>query len=127
MPSGMVRRRSDPAALRQTGGTHAVQKEQDRVDSGVVGGGGDGVDLADGHVGLVKHLPDQAGQYLDMRAGGDFGDDAAERAMGVVLADHRLGEDLPIASDQRRRAVVARGFKGENESHSRQPLPEIAR
>ena len=37
--------------------------------------------------------------------------------MRLVLADDRLGKDLPVAGDQRRRAVVARGFKAEDDGH----------
>ena len=32
-----------------------------------------------------------------MGAGGDLGDDAAERAVRLVLADDRLGEDPAVA------------------------------
>ena len=42
-----------------------------------------------------------------MGTGGDFRDYPAERAMGVILPDHRLGEDLPIAPDQCGGAIVA--------------------
>ena len=61
-----------------------------------------------------------------MGAGGDFGHHAAERAVRLVLADDRLGEDLAVAGDQRRRAVVARGFKAEDQRHRRCPLPHGA-
>ena len=64
-----------------------------------------------------KHLADQPGQDFDMGAGGDFRDHAAERPVRVILSDDRLGEDLPIAADQRRGAVVAGGFKGEDQRH----------
>ena len=52
-----------------------------------------------------------------MGARGDFGDHAAERAVRVILPDHRLREDLPVAADQRRGAVVAGGFKGKDQCH----------
>ena len=45
----------------------------------------------------------------------------------VVLPDHRLGEDPPVAGDQRRRAVVAGGFEAEDQCHRRGPLPKRAR
>jgi hypothetical protein len=47
----------------------------------------------------------------------DFRDDAAKRAMRVILADHRLREDLPVASDQRGGAIVAGRFKSQDECH----------
>jgi hypothetical protein len=37
--------------------------------------------------------------------------------MRGILAHHGLGKDLPVAGDQCSRAVVARGFKTEDESH----------
>ena len=82
------------------------------------GGGGDGIDLADRDIGLGQHLADQPGQDFDMGARGDFGHHPAERAMRLILPDHRLGEDLPVAADQRRGAVVARGFETEDERHA---------
>ena len=61
--------------------------------------------------GLGQHLADQAGQDLDMGAGGDFGDDAAERAVRLVLADHRLGEDVPVAGRPARRRCRRRRIR----------------
>ena len=52
-----------------------------------------------------------------MGAGGDFRHDAAVRPMRLVLPDDGLREDLPVAGDQRRGAVVAGGFEAEDESH----------
>jgi hypothetical protein len=60
----------------------------------------------------MQHLPHQAGQDLDMGPGGDFGDHAAERAVRIILADHRLREDLAVAADQGGGAVIAGGFEG---------------
>jgi hypothetical protein len=56
-------------------------------------------------------LSNQAGKYFHMSSRRDFRDDAAERAMRVILADHRLRKDLPVASDQRGGAIVAGRFK----------------
>jgi hypothetical protein len=47
-----------------------------------------------------------------MGARGNFRNDAAERTVRVILPDDRLGKDLPVAADQRCRAVVAGGFEG---------------
>ena len=54
-----------------------------------------------------------------MGAGGDLGDDAAEGPVRLVLADHRLREDAPVAGDQRRGAVVAGGFEAEDQGSFR--------
>ena len=67
--------------------------------------------------GFVDHPPDQAGQDLDMGAGGDFGNDAAIGLVRRVLADDGVGEDPPVAADDRGGAVVARGFEAEDQSH----------
>ena len=74
------------------------QRDHHPADQPGAGGGGDGIDFADRHVGFGQHLSDQAGQDVDMGAGGDFGHHPAERAMRVILADDRLGEDLTVAS-----------------------------
>ena len=100
------------------------QADQPAPEQAGTGCCGDRVDLANGDIRLVKHLADQAGQYFDMRTGRDFRDHPTKWAMSVVLADDRLGEDLPVASDQCRGAVVARGFKGKDQCHCSQPLPE---
>ena len=53
-------------------------------------------------------------KWPSMGAGGDLGNDAAIGLVRVVLADDGLGEDLPIAGDQRDRAVVAGRFEAQN-------------
>ena len=98
------------------------QRHHHPADQPRAGGSGDGVDLADGDVGLGQHLADEAGQDLDMGAGGDLRNDPAERAMRLVLADDRLGEDLAIAGDQRRGAVVAGGFEAEDRAPWAKPF-----
>ena len=105
----LVRRKRQPLADKQA--------NHHSADQSGTGGRGDGVDLSNGDVGLVQHLADQAGKDFDMGAGGDFRDHAPERAVGVILPDHRLGEDLPVAADQRGGAVVAGGFKGKDQGH----------
>ena len=59
---------------------------------------GDRIDVVDRKPGLAEHLADQAGQDLDMGARGDFRHDAAVGLVRAVLADHRLGEDPPVAA-----------------------------
>ena len=101
------------------------QRDHDATDQPGAGGGGDRVDLRDVDAGFVDHPADQAGQDLDMGAGGDFRDDAAIGLVGGVLADDRVGEDPPVAADDRGGAVVARGFEAEDQAWSR-PLPQPA-
>lgn len=93
----------------------------DKAGSGC---GGDCINFPDADVSLMQHLADQTGQDLNMRACRDFGHNAAERAMRVVLADDCLRQDLSVATDQCHGAVIARGFKGKNKSHPTRPLPE---
>ena len=45
----------------------------------------------------------------------DFWNDPAVGLVRLVLADDRLGKNTSIRSDQRRGAVVARGFKAEDD------------
>jgi hypothetical protein len=49
-----------------------------------------------------------------MGAGGNFRDDAPERAVRVILADNRLRQYLPVASDQCGGAIVAGRFEGQD-------------
>ena len=83
------------------------QSDHDPADQAWPGGRRDGIDLANRDVCFMQHLPNQAGQNLDMGAGGNFRNDPAERAVGVILANHGLGEDLPVAADQCSGAVIA--------------------
>ena len=53
-----------------------------------------------------------------------LGNDPAERLVRLILSDHRLRQDAPVAGDQRDRAVVARGFEAEDDCHALFPLPE---
>ena len=52
-----------------------------------------------------------------MRPRRDLRHHAAVRLVRLRLADDGLGEDSPVARDQRRRAVVAGGFEAEDQSH----------
>ena len=70
-----------------------------------------------------KHAPNQVGQDLHMRPRGDFRHHAAIRLVRGVLADNRLREDATIARHQRYRAVIARRFKAEDQTHfARRPF-----
>ena len=82
------------------------QGDHHPADQPGASGRGDGVHLADPDVSLGQHPADQPGQYLDMRAGGNFGDHAAKRAMRLILPHDRLRENLPVIADQRYRAIV---------------------
>ncbi len=83
------------------------QADHHPADQARPGGRGDAIDLGNFNIGFAQHLADQAGKDIDMGARGNFGDNAAERAVRFILADHRLGEDLPVAGHQRGGAVVA--------------------
>ena len=54
-----------------------------------------------------------------MGARGDLRHDAAIGLVRAVLPDDRLRKDPPVAGDQRRRAVVAGGFKTKDEQSFR--------
>ena len=72
--------------------------------------------------GVGERPGDDAVQRVDMGAGGDFRDDAAERLVRVILRHDRLSEDAPVGSNQRGGAVVAGRFEAEDQTHAR-PLP----
>ena len=90
------------------------QGDHHSADQPRSGGRRDRVDVADGQLRFVEHPPDQVGQDLDVRARGDLRHHPAVGLVGAVLADDRLREDLPVAGDQRRRAVVAGRFKAQD-------------
>ena len=98
------------------------QSDHHPTDQAGAGGGGDGVNFADLDVSLGQHLADQPGEDINMGARGDFRNHPAERAMRLILTDHRLGKDLPVATDQRHRAIVTRRFETENERHVGRPF-----
>ena len=90
-----------------------------------------GVDVMNRQPGLIQHSADEVGQYLDMGPRCDLGDDPAVGLMRLGLTDDRLRQDAPVARDQRRRAVVARGFEAQNDFWFQShfvcgPLPECA-
>ncbi len=95
------------------------KRDHDAADQAGPGGGGDSIDIANRNAGLAEDVADQRRQNLDVRAGGDFGNNAAIRLMSRSLADDFLGKDVPIRRDKRRGAVVARGFQSEDHSHCR--------
>ena len=93
------------------------QRDHDATDQARAGGGGNRVEIGGNDPGLVHDAANQPGKLLDMGARGDFRDDSAERAVRLVLADHRLREDHAAAGDERGGAVVARGFEAEDQRH----------
>ena len=50
-----------------------------------------------------------------MRARGDLRDHAAIGLVRLVLPDHGLGKDSPVARHQRHAAVVARRFEAQDQ------------
>ena len=63
------------------------------ADQARPGGRGDAIERREGHIGLRHRLGDDAVEGFDMGAGGDFGDDAAERGMLVDLRQHDVGQN----------------------------------
>ena len=112
----LVRRDRQPLAHQQANHHPANQSGSRRCSNRI--------HFADRDVGFVQHLPDQPGQDFDMGAGRDLRHHAAERPVRVILSHDCLGEDLPIAADQRHCAVVAGGFEGQDQRHLSEPLPE---
>ena len=62
-----------------------------------------------------------------MGAGGEFGHDAAERAMRGVLAGDGLRDDGPVAAHQRDGGFVAGRFDTEDQAHARLVAAAAAR
>ena len=104
--------RDQRLAGRQRQALAGEQRDHHAADQAGAGGRGDGVDVGDGLAGLVQHLPDEVGQDLDMGAGGDLRDHAAERPVRLILADDGLRQDLPVARHQRRRSCRRRRIRG---------------
>ena len=66
-----------------------------------------------------------AGVDLDMCARCNLRHDAAIRLVRMVLPNDRLRQDTPVGRHQRHRAIVARRFKAQNQSHfATDPLPD---
>ncbi len=99
------------------------QRDHHAADQSRPRGRGDGVDVGDALARLAQNPADEVGQDLDMRPRRDLRDHSAERPVRLVLADDRLGEDLPVAGDQRGGGVVAGGFEAEDQRH----LPRLCR
>ncbi len=103
------------------------QRDHHSADQPRAGGRRHGVDVMDRNPGVIENLADQRRQNRHVRPRRNLGNHAAVRLMRLGLADDRLSEDLPVAGDQRRRAVVARGFEAEDQSHFVSgPLPDGA-
>ena len=106
------------------------QRDHHPADQARAGGRGDRIDIARS-TSSPRPAPARSG-----RAGSRHG--RARRSPArrrhragarCVLADHRLREDAPVAGHQRRRAVVARGFKAKDDRRhfASGPLPDPRR
>ncbi len=83
---GFVRRPGE----RLSGG----EADQQAADQAGAGGGGDGVDLVERHVGALERAADEMVEIIDMGARRDLRDDAAVGGMFGDLAHHLVGEDF---------------------------------
>ena len=77
------------------------------------------IDIVDRQLGVIEHALNQRRQDLDVGARRDLRNDAAVRLVRLRLPDDGLRKNAPVAGDQRRGAVVARGFKTEDYGKSR--------
>ena len=73
------------------------------------------VDIRQRDAGIRQRRFDQRLQRLDMRARGDFRDDAAIRPVGAFLPGKPVCQHLPIGGDECGSGFVAGGFEAENE------------
>ena len=87
------------------------QPHQHAPDQPRTGGGGDGVDFAQLHAGLLGGAGDDAIEVRHMAAGGEFRHHPAIGGVLLELAAHHVGEDgatpAGIARDDRRGGLVA--------------------
>jgi len=99
------------------------EADHDAADQAGAGGGGDRVDRIETQPGIGERATDERFERLDMRARGDFGDDAAERRMRRLLPGEAVAEHAPVAGHERGGGLVAGGFEAEDDpgSHARFP------
>ncbi len=94
------------------------EADHDAADQPRSGGRGDRIDVVQAQPALHQRLFDQRHQPVDMRARGDFGDDAAIGRMAVGLPGERLRQYPPVGCDQRRCGFVAARFYPEDDGHA---------
>ena len=73
------------------------QPDDDAADQPGAGGGGNAVDLVEAAARLLHRLGDDQVERLDMGAGGDFGNHAAESGVFVDLAEDDIGQNRAAA------------------------------
>lgn len=114
MPGQMIDRHQRLAAG-QGQGLRRGQAHHHPADQARSGGGGDGIDLVQRHVGVRQRTLDQSIQYFHMGAGGDFRYHPAIGGVGFVLAEDLAGKDFPRtgrqAPNHRGGGFVATGFQ----------------
>src|SRR6185312_12948371 len=93
--------------------------DQEGADQPGPGGGGDRLDVVQSHPGLAERRLDHRGGQLQVVAGGDLGDDAAEARVGGGLRGDHVGEDAP-AVEHGGAGVVAGRLDGEEQASAPQ-------
>ena len=73
------------------------QADDDAADQAGTGRRGDAVERGKGVVRIAHCLGDDGIECLDMRAGGNFRHDAAERGMLVDLRENHVGQNAAVA------------------------------
>ena len=79
--------------------------------------GGRVLDIGQGHARIGQCGGNQGCEPFGMGASGNFGNDAAIGAMGIILRGDTLRNDNAPVSHQRGRSFVAGRFYAENKAH----------
>ena len=80
-------------------------------------GGGNRIQIGQGDTGLFQHGLDHRREPFGMGTRGDFRHDPAIGCVFFILRRDALGNDLPLAVDQRNCGFIATGFYAEDYGH----------
>ena len=92
--------------------------DQQAADQAGAAGDGDEVEVRGLDRGLLEGEVEEAGQPLEVVAGRQLGDDAAEVLVQVDLGVDDVGEDLAAVLDDRDRGLVAGRFDAQSQEGS---------
>ena len=93
---------------------HAADAGEQRADKPRPVGDGEGIDILQAHVRCPERLVNHAVAGFDVRAAGDFRDDAAIERMEVNLAENDVGDDGAPILDDGGSGFVAGRFQRQN-------------